>query len=411
MKRNIKNIVAVTAAAAILVSSSPSAFAMPIYNKPVAPPKTTKAEEQKTEKKLLTIDEAIKSAVNNNLNLKKFEVTRESLLKKIDQNYSQDKSIFELRTWQENNLANLPDGPEKEKAKQQLEQEFNKAMAGSDVVMAQLVNQRGTIDISKVMEREGVHLSIRRLFTSIMQKEKDIEILGKKIAQDKKNMQLYEKQFELGKISQSKLKEQALETTKNENLLKIEQGKLQNYYNELENLTQISSLQSKYTLEKPSIDYRPIELSEASQKAQQERAADYNLQVISKVADTKIKESVYQNYPYVATESSYVELRDQKDIAQLDESQAKRDAKYNAQVKYNDLQELQQNILLTEKNITKIENQLKDLRSKYDLGLVAKNVVDNSVFALDEAKNGLDSLKIRHYQLRIMYENAYFAGQ
>ncbi|MDO4711826.1 MAG: TolC family protein [Peptostreptococcaceae bacterium] len=411
MKRNIKNIVAVTAAAALLVSSSPSAFAMPIYNKPVAPPKTTKAEEQKTEKKLLTIDEAIKSAVNNNLNLKKFEVTRESLLKKIDQNYSQDKSIFELRTWQENNLANLPDGPEKEKAKQQLEQEFNKAMAGSDVVMAQLVNQRGTIDISKVMEREGVHLSIRRLFTSIMQKEKDIEILGKKIAQDKKNMQLYEKQFELGKISQSKLKEQALETTKNENLLKIEQGKLQNYYNELENLTQISSLQSKYTLEKPSIDYRPIELSEASQKAQQERAADYNLQVISKVADTKIKESVYQNYPYVATESSYVELRDQKDIAQLDESQAKRDAKYNAQVKYNDLQELQQNILLTEKNITKIENQLKDLRSKYDLGLVAKNVVDNSVFALDEAKNGLDSLKIRHYQLRIMYENAYFAGQ
>ncbi|MDO5062030.1 MAG: TolC family protein [Peptostreptococcaceae bacterium] len=408
MKRNLKNIVAITAAGMILTSSSLS-YAMPIYNKPVAP-KTTKAEEQKTEKKLLTMDEAIKSAVNNNLNLKKFEVTRESLLKKIDENYSRDKSIFELKAWQEQNLAGLS-ADELAKAKEQMEREFNKAMAGSDVVMAQLVNQRGTIDMSKVMEREGVNLSIRRLFTSIMQKEKDIAILNQKIAQDKKNMQLYEKQFELGRISRSKLNEQALETTKNENLLKIEQGKLQNYYNELENLTQISNLQSKYTLEKPSIDYRPIELSEASQKAQQERAADYNLQVVSKVADTKIKESVYENYPYVASESSYVELRDQKDIAQLDESQAKRDAKYNAQVKYNNLQELQQNILLAEKNITQLENKLKDLRSKYDLGLVAKNLVDNSMFGLDEAKNNLDSLKIQHYQLRIMYENAYFAGQ
>lgn len=409
MKKNIKNIFAAVSALAIFTTSASSAFAMPIYNAPVVKEKA-KVNEQKVDKKLLTMEEAIKSAINNNINLKKFEVNRESVLREIDNNYSRDKSIFEIRDWQEKNLQGLH-GPAYDKAKEQLEYDFNKAMAGSDVTMARLVNQRGTIDMSKVMEREGVYLSIRRLFTSIMQKEKDIAILHRKIEQDKKNMALYEKQYELGKISHSKLKEFALENTKNANLLKIEQGKLQNYYNELENLTQISNLQSQYTLEKPQIEYRILEFSEATQKAQQERAADYSLQVISKVADTKIKESVYENYPYVASESSYVQLRDEKDIAGLEQSQAKRDAKYNAQVKYNNLQEIQENIALTEKNIEKIENQLKDLKAKYDLGLVSKNTVENSQFGLDEAKNALEALKIQHYQLRILYENAYFAGQ
>lgn len=410
MKKNIKNIFAAVSALAIFTTSASSAFAMPIYNAPVVKEKA-KVNEQKIDKKLLTMEEAIKSAINNNINLKKFEVNRESVLREIDNNYSRDKSIFEIRDWQEKNLQGLQGTPAYDKAKEQLEYDFNKAMAGSDVTMARLVNQRGTIDMSKVMEREGVYLSIRRLFTSIMQKEKDIAILHRKIEQDKKNMALYEKQYELGKISHSKLKEFALENTKNANLLKIEQGKLQNYYNELENLTQISNLQSQYTLEKPQIEYRILEFSEATQKAQQERAADYSLQVISKVADTKIKESVYENYPYVASESSYVQLRDEKDIAGLEQSQAKRDAKYNAQVKYNNLQEIQENIALTEKNIEKIENQLKDLKAKYDLGLVSKNTVENSQFGLDEAKNALEALKIQHYQLRILYENAYFAGQ
>lgn len=410
MKKNIKNIFAAVSALAIFTTSASSAFAMPIYNAPVVKEKA-KVNEQKVDKKLLTMEEAIKSAINNNINLKKFEVNRESVLREIDNNYSRDKSIFEIRDWQEKNLQGPPGTPAYDKAKEQLEYDFNKAMAGSDVTMARLVNQRGTIDMSKVMEREGVYLSIRRLFTSIMQKEKDIAILHRKIEQDKKNMALYEKQYELGKISHSKLKEFALENTKNANLLKIEQGKLQNYYNELENLTQISNLQSQYTLEKPQIEYRILEFSEATQKAQQERAADYSLQVISKVADTKIKESVYENYPYVASESSYVQLRDEKDIAGLEQSQAKRDAKYNAQVKYNNLQEIQENVALTEKNIEKIENQLKDLKAKYDLGLVSKNTVENSQFGLDEAKNALEALKIQHYQLRILYENAYFAGQ
>ncbi len=363
-----------------------------------------------TTKKLLTIQDAIKSAVNANLNLKKYELTRESLLKSIDANYTRDRSIFDMRNYQES-LLPAPGTPGYKAAKTQMEAEFNKAMAASDVVMAQLVSQRGTVDMSTVMEREGVGITINRLFTSIMQQEKNIDILNQKIAQDTKNMALYEKQFELGKISQSKLDEYALQNKNNTNLLKIEQGKLQNYYNELEKITQISNIQRDYTLEKPLIEYKVIELSEAGQKTQQQRAPDYSLQVITKSADAKVKETTFKNYPYVSSESSYNQLSDERYIAQLDESQAKRDAMFNAQTKYNSLQELQQNIEIAEKNVQKLENQLKDLQSKYDKGMISKNLLDNNVFAVQEAKNSLEGLKIQHYQLRIMYENPYFAGQ
>ena len=420
MNRKIKNWVAISSAATIVLSSAGYAFASPqYYSGTTATTNTgtaTAASEsaQTAPKNVLTIKRAIDSAISSNINLKKFEVQRQTLLKEIDGNTSSYMSIFAQQNYLQQNLPNPTTDPDAyAKAKAEMEAAFNKRMAANDVTMAQLVNQRGVIDLSKVMEREGVILSVNRLFTSIAQKQRDIEILTQKIAQDQKNYTLNEKQYELGKISHSKLQEYSLDLTKNKNQLMIEQGKLQNYFNELENLTQISNIQRDYTLEKQSVEYKPVELTAASQKAQQERAADYSVQVISKVANTKIQESLYENYPYVTAPDSttnFAKLSDEKYIAQLEESQAKRDAKSYAQTKYNNLQELQLNIEIAQNEITKLEKQLSDIQSKYKLGLISKNALDNSSFALDEARNNLESLKLQHYQLRMLYENAYFAG-
>ncbi len=412
MKQKIIKLAAISSAAIILASPL-TTFASPRYYSSTSASNSTTSTKTEAPKNILTIKRAIDSAISNNINLKKYEIQRETLVKEIDGNSDSYQSIFKQQEYLQSQLANLPEGSaEYEKAKAEMESAFNKQMAANDVTMARLVNQRGVVDLSKVMEREGVIISVNRLFTSIQQKQKDIEILNKKIAQDQKNYALYEKQYELGKISHSKLKEYNLDLTKNKNELLIAQSKLQTYFNELENLTQISNLQRDYTLENLATEYKPIELSPASQKAQQERAADYSLQVISKVANTKIQESLYQNYPYISEAgTNYAKLSDERYIAQLEESQSKRDAKYNAQTKYNNLQELQLSIQIAQNEITKLENQLKDLKSKYDLGLISKNVYDNSLFGLDEAKNNLESLKVQHYQLRILYENAYFAGQ
>ena len=272
------------------------------------------------------------------------------------------------------------------------------------------ISQRSNIDVNTVMEREGVGISISRLFTSIAQKEDDIAILNKKIEQDKKNISLYEKQLALGKISASKWDELTLESTKNQNRLKVDTLKLSGYYRELENLTLLSNIQRDYKLEDVSLQYKPIDLSLDTQKAKEQSAADLSALVSSKTAAKKIAESKYDNYPYLGEDTTYVAVSDEKYLSQLEESQSIREAKANAQTKYNNLQELQENIEITKKDITKLENQLKDLKTKYSLGLISKNMLDNSQFALEEALNGLESLKTQHYQLRQMYENPYFAG-
>lgn len=375
---------------------------------------TTKYVEKQEEKKLLTLEEAIKKAVGNNLALKKYEVTRESLLKQIDSSYRNDKSIFDAREIQESQLPSVgkPGTPAYEQAKQQMDYQFQKAMANSDVVKASLISQRGSIDMNTVMERESVGININRLFTSIQQKQKDIDILEQKIEQDKKNINIYEKQLNLGKISQSKFDELALETTKNANRMTIEKSKLSGYYRELENATLLSNIEKNYNLEVKVYDYAPFELTPETQKAKEQSAADLSALVSSKTAAVKISTSKYDNYPYVMGDenTTYTQVLDNKYLSELEESEAIRTSKANAQKKYNNIQELQQNIELTKKDITKLENQLNSLKNKYSLGLISKNTLDNSIFALKEAQNGLESLKTQHYQLRQMYENSYFAG-
>ena len=372
---------------------------------------TTKYIEKQEEKKLLTLEEAIKKAVGNNLALKKYEITRESLLKQIDSSYRNDKSIFDAKEFQESQLPGKDD-PTYEKAKQEMDYQFQKAMANSDVVKASLISQRGSIDMNTVMERESVGININRLFTSIQQKQKDIEILTQKIEQDKKNINIYEKQLNLGKISQSKFDELALETTKNANRMTIEKSKLSGYYRELENATLLSNIEKNYNLEVKVYDYAPFELTPETQKAKEQSAADLSALVSSKTAAVKISTSKYDNYPYVMGDenTTYTQVLDNKYLSELEESEAIRTSKANAQKKYNNIQELQQNIELTKKDITKLENQLNSLKNKYSLGLISKNTLDNSIFALKEAQNGLESLKTQHYQLRQMYENSYFAG-
>ena len=372
---------------------------------------TTKYVEKQEEKKLLTLEEAIKKAVGNNLALKKYEITRESLLKQIDSSYRNDKSIFDMKEYQEGLLPEAGT-PAYEQAKQQMDYQFQKAMANSDVVKASLISQRGSIDMNTVMERESVGININRLFTSIQQKQKDIDILEQKIEQDKKNINIYEKQLNLGKISQSKFDELALETTKNANRMTIEKSKLSGYYRELENATLLSNIEQNYKLEVKSYEYSPFELTMETQKAKEQSAADLSALVSSKTAAVKISTSKYDNYPYVMGDenTTYTQVLDNKYLSELEESEAIRTSKANAQKKYNNIQELQQNIELTKKDITKLENQLNSLKNKYSLGLISKNTLDNSIFALKEAQNGLESLKTQHYQLRQMYENSYFAG-
>lgn len=363
-----------------------------------------------TPKPTLTVQEAIKKSIQHNTNLMRFEINRESLLRSIDQNYRNDQSIFKIF---EDTKSTLPaeNTPEYEQAKKDMDESFKKAIASSDVVVSKLISQKANIDIAKIVERENVISSIKRLFTSIEQKENDILILSKKIAHDEKTLAILQKQLTLGKISKNKFDEQELELSKNISRLKIEKSTLANYYNELSSLTRIDNIQSKYTLEKLEIPFEMIVLSEEMQSVQNERAKTYSINVANKINETKLSETIYQNYPSVSSESTYNEVKDNKDIAKIDETQAIIDAKKNSQTKYNNLQEIQENIIIAKKDIEKLKIQVKSIEKKYKLGLISKNDYENSSFGLQEAENGLKILYLQHYQLKLAYENPYLAGQ
>lgn len=363
-----------------------------------------------TPKPTLTVQEAIKKSIQHNTNLMRFEINREILLRSIDQNYRNDQSIFKIF---EDTKSTLPaeNTPEYEQAKKDMDESFKKAIASSDVVVSKLISQKANIDIAKIVERENVISSIKRLFTSIEQKENDILILSKKIAHDEKTLAILQKQLTLGKISKNKFDEQELELSKNISRLKIEKSTLANYYNELSSLTRIDNIQSKYTLEKLEIPFEMIVLSEEMQSVQNERAKTYSINVANKINETKLSETIYQNYPSVSSESTYNEVKDNKDIAKIDETQAIIDAKKNSQTKYNNLQEIQENIFIAKKDIEKLKIQVKSIEKKYKLGLISKNDYENSSFGLQEAENGLKVLYLQHYQLKLAYENPYLAGQ
>lgn len=361
-------------------------------------------------KPVLTVDEAIKKSIQSNTNLLKYELTRETLLKGIDETYTSSKSVFSIFDNQMQNLP-APGTPQYDEAKRNLENDFKKAIANSDVAVSKLINERGNIDLAKIVEIENTGVAIKKLFTSINQKEVDIKILEQKIALDQRLLNSLQKQLELGRVSQVKYKEQELELSKNANKLKAEKSALNIYYNELSALTRIDGIQSKYSLEKYQAPYKPIILSEATQNAQNERAVAYSINVATKINDTKIKQTIFDNYPNVTTEGNYLQTRDSKDIAQLEESQAKVEAKKNSQAKYDNLQQIQGNITIALKDIEKIKLQTSSTEKLYKAGKISKNNYESSLFALQEAENQLSSLYIQHYQLRLMYENPYLAGQ
>ncbi len=405
---NIKKHTAVGLAMVMLTGSLAGAYAAPAMGAT-----TGYSITKPHEKKLLTLEEAIKKAVGNNLALKKYEITRESLLKQIDESYRNDKSIFDSKAHLESQLPDKETAPEEyEKAKQQMDYQFQKAISNSDLVKANLTSQRGLIDMNTLMERENTGININRLFTSIQQEQKDIDLLNKKIEQDKKNLAINEKQLALGKLSQTKFDDLALETGKNANKLVVEKAKLSAYYRELENITLLSNIERDYKLESLNLEYKPINLSIETQKAKEENAADMSVLVSSKTAAARVAESKYENYPYGYGDESttYTQVLDNKYLTQLEESEAVRLAKAKTQQKYNNLQEVQQNIELAKKDIIKLDKQFKELNKKYSLGLVSKNTLENAGFALEEALNGLESMKTQHYQLRQLYENSYFAG-
>lgn len=354
------------------------------------------------EKQVLSYEVALKKALDFSISNKKTEAQKDSIQKQIDNLYAGYDNLFLLPP------SSIADS----------------MWANFDIARETLFNTKSTLELSMNMEIENIKLSLTGLFNNIAQQSKNIILAKEKIAQGNRNLMLYNKQYELGMISKQKLDEYTIENRDAATKLALEENKLNLYYAELEKLTGIKDLKAGYTLDEIEIIYKALIIEKTELERYKNSVLEYNINVNSKQNSLSSAEMNFDNYvplynlqyqQWLAGNGnkptmSYDGLLNDKNIAELDLSLTQADVKLNVEKKYNSLQEIQVNINSITGQLEKLNLQITDLQRKYDLGLVSKNVVENTKLGKIELETTLSSLIVQQQQLKMLFESPYFAG-
>lgn len=364
---------------------------------------TVKEEVKTVEKKTLDYDMAIKRAVEYSITRKSSELQEETLQDKIDDNFNSYEKLFSIKD--PNILAGT--------------------VANMDVYNKNLTTGRDFMVRQKTVDTENLKITVAGLFNNIEQKHRSIEFLNKKIAQGEVNLELYKKQFGLGMISENEMKQQEIANKALKTELALEEVKLREHYAELEKTTGLSNIEENYSLSPLDMEYKEISMSKNDLEIYKRNIENFDLGILAKKNAVENKTVAYDNYAeiynfqhlsYLAgnqpSEPSfdYKSTRDEKNVAELDLSQTIQNAKMNVEKNYSNLQQIQNNIASMKVELDKLDVQMEALDKKYELGLVSKNVYDNTKLSREELKNKLDGMIVQQKQLKLLFESPYFAG-
>lgn len=364
---------------------------------------TVKEEVKTVEKKTLDYDMAIKRAVEYSITRKSSELQEETLQDKIDDNFNSYDRLFTIKD--PNILAGT--------------------LANMDVYNTNLTTGRDLMVRQKTVDTENLKITVAGLFNNIEQKHRSIEFLNKKIAQGEVNLELYKKQFGLGMISENEMKQQEIANKALKTELALEEVKLREHYAELEKTTGLSNIEENYSLSPLDMEYKEISMSKNDLEIYKRNIENFDLGILAKKNAVENKTVAYDNYAeiynfqhlsYLAgnqpSEPSfdYKSTRDEKNVAELDLSQTIQNAKMNVEKNYSNLQQIQNNIASMKVELDKLDVQMEALDKKYELGLVSKNVYDNTKLSREELKNKFDGMIVQQKQLKLLFESPYFAG-
>lgn len=403
MKENrIKRIAASSLVIGMVFTASP-VFAAGMVIPTTKIDMTVKEEVKTVEKKTLDYDMAIKRAVEYSLTRKSAELQEETLQDKIDDNFNSFDKLFSIKD--PNILAGT--------------------VANMDVYNKNLTTGRDLMVRQKTVDTENLKITVAGLFNNIEQKHRSIEFLNKKIAQGEVNLELYKKQLGVGMISENEMKQQEIANKALKTELALEEVKLREHYAELEKTTGLSNIEENYNLSPLDMEYKEISMSKNDLEIYKRNIENFDLGILAKKNAVENKTVAYDNYAeiynfqhlsYLAgnqpSEPSfdYKSTRDEKHVAELDLSQTIQNAKMNVEKNYSNLQQLQNNIESMKVELDKLDVQMEALDKKYELGLVSKNMYDNTKLSREELKNKLDGMIVQQKQLKLLFESPYFAG-
>ena len=360
-------------------------------------------KEVEIPKKALDYETAIKKAVSYSITQKSAELQRETLQDKIDDNYYQYDNIFQIK-----NPAMLTG------ALANLEVYNNNLSTGRDFMLRQ-----------KTVDSENIKITVAGLFNNIEYQLDSIAFIKDKISQGENNIILYNKQFELGMLSKNDLERAEIANKALKNELTLKDIKLKQYYAELEKVTGIMNIKQEYELVPLDMEYQELTMSDIDLEIYKRNIENFDLTILAKENAVKNKQTMYDNYVEIynyqhlswlagkqpsSPNFDYKSTRDEKNVAELDLSQTKLNAKLNVEKNYAVLQQLQQNIGIMRVELDKLNVQLSTLEKTYEYGMATKNSYQNALISKKELEDKLNGLIVQQKQLKLLFESPYFAG-
>ena len=360
-------------------------------------------KEEVAPKKTLDYETAIKKAVSYSITQKSAELQRETLQDKIDDNYYQYDSIFQIK-----NPAMLTG------ALANLEVYNNNLSTGRDLMLRQ-----------KTVDSENIKITVAGLFNNIEYQLNSIAFMKDKLTQGENNVILYNKQFELGMLSKNDLEKAEIANKALKNELMLKDIKLKQYYAELEKVTGIMNIKQEYELVPLDMQYQELTMSDIDLEIYKRNIENFDLSILAKENAVKNKQTMYDNYVEIynyqhlswlagrqpsSPNFDYKSTRDEKNVAELDLSQTKLNAKLNVEKNYAVLQQLQQNIGIMRVELDKLNVQLNTLEKSYEYGMATKNSYQNALISKKELEDKLNGLIVQQKQLKLLFESPYFAG-
>jgi len=403
---NVKKIVSVSLAALLFAGISAPLTNQAYAAGPLNPPKIqpyVEKEPQAIAKLPLDFETAIKKAVEYSITTKMADLQGETVQDNIDDLFNRYDTLF---------LIKDPDM-------------LNGTLANMEIYSTTLTTTRDLLKRQKTVDSENLKITIAGLFNNIEQQLDTIELTNKKILQGDANVRLNQKKYDLGMLSKNELDLAIAANKALKNDLMLLNIKLDELFAELEKNTGILKIAEKYEIVPLDMAYETLEMKAEDLARYKTNIENYDISILAKKNEVEKKTTTFQNYPEIynfqylsylagnqpsAPTMDYKSTRDEKNVAELDMSQTIKNAKLNVDKNYANLQQLQQNIEIMGIELEKLNYQLKTLQVQYDLGMVAKNLYDNTMISKMELENKLSGLKVQQKQLKLLFESPYFAG-
>lgn len=323
----------------------------------------------------LSYDEAVKTAIKNNLNLERLTDTINYIDDTLEKGISTDDEEKDISTIISNSMK-----------------------------FENLLNDKKINETSYDSQKEALKINIKDIFSKIEYLEKNKTLITKKITNMNKTISINSVRYAKGLISKIDYDESMLELDKLKNSLKENELKTKTAYKELSN---IIGSKNNSKIKYLDIKYTPLTTLQISKQQMVGIAISESTSIIAKNNQIKMLE---EQIKYDLLDKSYLPRSEQATNVQIQDVEL-RQSKQNIE---NIVLETANELENMELNIKDLNNQLENSTKQYrnaellvKLGIKTKKELEDMNISIEQMKLNLENMIDEHQILLEKYQKPY----